>query len=403
MKLLQFHLQANKLIRAGIVLTAAAVLIAAAIVVNRIPLAPMTDRNGVYTAKAVVTSVDKNELTRHAASGYLIGTQQVTLRVTSGAWKGQSFQVTNSTGYTYNLVCKPGTRLIVSISVSGAQKIVSIYSYDRSLPLFLLILLFAVALCLIGGKKGVKALVGTAVTLGCVLFLFIPLLMRGAPPVFLSVVLSVAITFLTLLLIDGINAKSLSAIAGSIVCVSLAGLVSQLFGFFTHISGYSMAAADELVVLSQRNGLQLKGILFASILIASLGAVMDICMSVASAVNEVYIHNPGLSRQELFRAGLHVGQDTMGTMANTLILAFTGSSLTSIMVLSAYHVTLEELFSMPGITVEIIQGMAGSLGVFLAVPIVSFIAAQALPQFLHTFPTPPQPDAQPSKDEALSH
>ena len=101
-------------------------------------------------------------------------------------------------------------------------------------------------------------------------------------------------------------------------------------------------------------------------------------MSVASSLNEIYEHNPQMNRFQLFKSGINVGRDMMGTMSNTLILAFTGGSLTSLIMLKAYGISFNQLFSSPGITTEIIQGMAGSLGVFLAVPIVAAIASQLL-------------------------
>ena len=141
-----------------------------------------------------------------------------------------------------------------------------------------------------------------------------------------------------------------------------------------HITGYNMNFAEELVLL---NGVhvQVGGLLFAGILIASLGAVMDVCMSIASAVNEIYSANPNTTRRTLFKAGMTVGKDTMGTMANTLILAFAGSSLTMIILLYAYKANINYFVSMNDIAIEIIQGVAGSIGICLCVPTVSFIAS----------------------------
>lgn len=105
---------------------------------------------------------------------------------------------------------------------------------------------------------------------------------------------------------------------------------------------------------------------------------MDVCMSISTSLNEILEHNPHMTRFQLFRSGINVGRDMMGTMSNTLILAFTGGSLTSLLMLKAYGISFNQLFSSPSIATEIIQGMAGSMGVFLAVPIVALIAAQLL-------------------------
>ncbi|MDF2567308.1 MAG: putative multitransrane protein [Oscillospiraceae bacterium] len=346
--------------------------------VNRVPIKKIGIRSGVYYEKAVVTQVTDEKLVKEQTSGSLTGTQKVKLKITSGNLKGKIFETTNYASYTYNVVCKTGTKLIVSVSVSGDQQMASIYTYDRSGPLFVIIGLFCLVLCAIGGKKGFKSLISLSFTLICIFFLFIPLLSRGASPVLASILLAVAATFVTMILIDGWNAKTVSAIIGTILCVTVAGILCSLVSYFTNISGFTLSDTEELIMLTQQNGLQLKGLMFASILIASLGAIMDVCISISSSVNEVYQNSPGLSKRELFRSGVNVGRDTMGTMSNTLILAFTGGSLTTILLLYSYDVSFHELFSTPSIAIEIIQGMTGSLGIFTAVPIVAFISSQLM-------------------------
>lgn len=336
------------------------------------------NNKGVAYEKAVVVNVLKENLSEADISGAQTGTQEVEVKITSGEYKGRTFQTTNYATYAYNVVCKPGTRVIVTINTAQNLQVVNVYTYDRSMPIYILIGVFALVLCLIGGWKGFKSLMGLAFTFVCIIFVFIPLLYRGISPIWAAVLLAVAATFVTMMLIDGWNAKTVSAIIGTILCVSIAGVISTVAGYFANINGFTMADTEDLVVIARQTGLQLRGILFASILISSLGAIMDVCMSVASSLNEIYEHNPQMNRFQLFKSGINVGRDMMGTMSNTLILAFTGGSLTSLIMLKAYGISFNQLFSSPGITTEIIQGMAGSLGVFLAVPIVAAIASQLL-------------------------
>jgi uncharacterized membrane protein len=120
-------------------------------------------------------------------------------------------------------------------------------------------------------------------------------------------------------------------------------------------------------------------LLFAAILISSLGAVMDIAISIASSVNEVFMGNSSLGARELFIAGMNVGRDMMGTMANTLIIAFTGTSLNMLVLLYAMDVTYYQVLNNNMIGIYIIQAVSGSLAVILTVPLVSFISARLIP------------------------
>ncbi len=346
--------------------------------INRQTDVTLGSNQGVSYERAVVTQVFEENLTEEDISGAQTGTQEVELQILSGPYKGETYRVTNYATYTYNVVCEPGTRVIVVISTAGSEQLVNVYTYDRSIPLFVIIGLFALTLCVIGGWKGIKSLLGLAFTFFCIILVFIPLLYRGLSPIWGAILLAIAATFVTMMLIDGWNAKTVSAIIGTILCVSIAGLISTAVGHFAHISGFTMADTEELVVVARRSGMQLQGIMFASILISSLGAIMDVCMSISTSLNEILEHNPHMTRFQLFRSGINVGRDMMGTMSNTLILAFTGGSLTSLLMLKAYGISFNQLFSSPSIATEIIQGMAGSMGVFLAVPIVALIAAQLL-------------------------
>jgi len=343
--------------------------------VNRIPIQKANMRNDIFYEKAIVTEIVSEDLTVEELSGYKTGTQNIKIRVTNGDMKGEVFDVINQSSYINNVLCKVGTRLIVQISISGDLRIASIYTYDRSTPLFIFIGFFCLILCVIGGKKGITSLIGLFYTIFCFMFLFVPLLYKGVSPVIASIALAILSTFVTLVLIGGWNPKTKSAILGTVTCVSFAGIISTIAGIFVNISDFTLAETDELMYAVHQNGLNIKGVMFATILIASLGAIMDVCMSIASSVNEIYTANNKVSQKYLYRAGINVGRDVMGTMANTLILVFAGGFLSTILVLSSYDITLNELFSMPGIVTEIVQGLSGSIGMFLAVPIVSFISS----------------------------
>ena len=118
--------------------------------------------------------------------------------------------------------------------------------------------------------------------------------------------------------------------------------------------------------------------MFAGILISALGAVMDVAMSVASTINEIHDKNTKLDTKELFKSGINVGKDMMGTMSNTLILAFAGGSINTFVYIYSYNYQYYQVLDMYSIGIEIIQGISSTLGVILTVRIVSAISAVAL-------------------------
>lgn len=354
------------------------VLFITACVLQRTPIPKINPRNGVFYEKAVVTQILEEQLETDGFSGSQTGKQQVLVTIKSGHFKGESFPVTNYANYSDNVVCQVGTRLIVSVTVSSQSTTASIYTYDRTLPLIGLFAVFCLVLCLVGGKKGLKALFSLAFTFFCILFLFIPLLYRGISPVPAAIGLSAVVSTSILTWIDGWNTKSAAAIISTVVCVSLAGAFSSVAGAISHISTFNMDAMDQLIVVCRQSDLQIKGLSFAVILLACLGAVVDMSMSISSSLHEIYLHTPQLSRLALFKSGMRVGRDMMGTMASTLLLAFTAGYLSTMILLFSYDVTLYEIFSMPSVVSEIIQGLAGSIGVFLNVPVTSYVTAYLL-------------------------
>ena len=313
-------------------------------------------------------------------AGAYAGTQQLEVKIFTGSQKGKTLSVKNYLTSQNNVYGKPGLNIIVRIDTARPDVYtVSVYNYYRTPYLCLIIFLFLAALCVIGGKKGIKSVVGLIFTLVCVLFLFVPMLFRGYDPLLSSILAAVLTTCVTLFILNGWSAKTISAILGTMTGVVIAGAFAYAAGSLLHLSGFSTSDTDSLIVIANQTHMQIQGLLFASILIASLGAVMDVAISVASSVNEFYQLNKNMSIKELFSSGMNVGRDMMGTMSNTLILAFVGSSLTTLILLNSYNISFNQLMNMNLVSVEVIQGVTGSLAVILIVPIISFISAGLIP------------------------
>lgn len=136
-----------------------------------------------------------------------------------------------------------------------------------------------------------------------------------------------------------------------------------------------MEETESLILITQATGMRLNGILFAGIMVAALGAVMDVAVSLGAALYEIQILNPKISGRELFQSGMNIGRDMIGTMTNTLILAFAGGSLSTLLVFISYGIQFNQLISSDFFAVEVVQGIAGSSAVILTVPITAMVCA----------------------------
>ena len=332
----------------------------------------LVNKEGTSFEKAVVTEiVDENKDVQESR-------QKVKVKILSGEYKGRTIDATSFYGYLYGTKCSENTKVIVNLSTSGESYSASVYSYYREPIIYGFVGLFILILWILGRKKGLKSAVGLIFTFICIIYLFIPMLYKGYSPFLAAIIVVILTTIVTMYLIDGVTIKSVSAALGTIVGVIIAGIFAAGFGYVSKISGYNVSEIEELVYIGNYTNLKIGGILFSGILIASLGAVMDVSMSVASTINEIYMKNPHISRSELYKSGINVGRDMMGTMSNTLILAFTGGSINTLILSYSYCMQYNQIINMYSIGIEIMQGISGSIAVILTVPVVSVISSALL-------------------------
>lgn len=339
---------------------------------NQIERVGLYDTEGKTFERARVVKILKDNTTE---SGNQIGNQTVTLELLTGDYRGNTVEAVSSSSYLYGAHCEEGMRVIAEVNVSNDSLYVTVFSYDRTWMLYAIVLLFLITLCVIGGKQGFHSAVALVFTFVCIVFLFLPMIYRGISPILAAVVVAVLTTFVTMYLIGGISSKSVTSMIGTIAGVGISAILAVVFGKITQISGYNVSDIEQLEYVGLMTDVRIGELLYAGILISALGAVMDVAMSVASTINEIHFRNPDLSRKELFTSGIRVGKDMMGTMSNTLILAFTGSSINTLVFMYVYGYTATQITNMYSIGIEIIQGIASTMGVILTVPIVSVICA----------------------------
>lgn len=309
--------------------------------------------------------------------GLRIGQQDIEVKVTAGKFKGESFRTLNYLSAYGNVDVKPGTSIIVRLDYNdqGTLYVSSVVNYNRSYVVYGLLGLFVLLLVGLGGRKGLASLGGLLFTVLNIWFLLIPLLQKGIPAIPATILLVAITTFVTLMALNGPSKKTYIAIAGCVGGVAISGLVAMAAGALTPMSGFNMPEAEELILRAWDTKLQVRGLLVSGILIAALGAVMDVAMTIASALNELSSLNPKISKQQLFKSGLNIGKDAMGTMADTLILAFAGASLNTLVLFKIFDYPYLQILNSDLMVIEIVQGLSGSIGIVLTVPLVAVIGA----------------------------
>ena len=352
-------------------LVLAAVFFAFVWYLNGADKVPLVSREGQAFEKGVVTEVLQDNL---QADGSRVGEQVVRVKMTTGVLTGEEVEMTSSSGYLFGAPCTVGMKVVVMQSVAGDTTVSSVYAQDREAAIYLFAALYLLVLCLVGGKQGIKGAAGLVFTFGCVLWVYLPMVYRGWSPFWSAVAVCAVTTLVTMYLIGGPTRKTAVATAGTVAGVVIAGLSATAFSAATGITGWNVSDIESLLTLWNTSDIQVGGLLFSGLLISSLGAVMDVTMSIASSMGEIYAQNPSMTRRELFRAGMHVGRDMMGTDSNTLILAFAGGSVSMLLLDYAYDLPYYQIINSNNIGIAVMQGLSGSFGVVLSVPVTVVLA-----------------------------
>ena len=270
----------------------------------------------------------------------------------------------------FHLEAKAGDQLIIR-RAAGAY---FVEGYRSDWVAWLLLAVFAVTVLLIGGLKGILTLCSLVAKYLLLVYLWIPLIKSGLPPLLVTSGFCVLAAAVTIGWVSGLNRKSLAAILGAIGGVIVAGLLGSWAVSAAEISG--LLEPNNQALLAQLPKLNIPALIASGILIGALGATMDVAISIASAVQEIKLAAPESTMRQLYQAATNVGRDVMGTMVNTLILAYVGSAAASIILfseLSAFDLLNNEL-----VMQEVILGLVGSIGLVLTIPLTAICSAQLL-------------------------
>ncbi|WP_313128119.1 YibE/F family protein [Anaerocolumna sp.] len=355
------------------------VFIGAAVILNRPdPDDVLTSAQKRVFAFAKVTAIlGDNAAPDTWTEGRRIGAQELEVKILTGEHKGTVLETVNYLNAYYNVDAKVGTRVVVRLDYNdmGELYIVSIPNYDRSSMLIVALVIFAMLMMLVGGKQGARALIGLLFTLLNLWYILIPLVLKGVSPILATILIAAYTSAGALLMLTGYTKKTLCALLGCVGGVVAAGIFAWIITILTPMNGFNMSEAEELVMRASDSPLKINGLLISGILLSALGALMDTSMSIVSALHEVYEQNPSISKKQIFRSGMNIGRDAMGTMANTLILAFVGSAFNMLILFQVYEYPLIQILNSDMMAIEIMQGIAGSVGIIATTPLVSALCA----------------------------
>lgn len=299
--------------------------------------------------------------------------QSVEVKILSGSHKGEKFFIENMLmgNPAYDIDLKEGDKVVLHAEQSGGGMDFFIADKYRVMTLYLLAGLFFGLLLLVGHKKGFFSLISILVTLGLIFWALTPLILSGMNPILATVLICVLASVIAIYLVGGLNSKSTAAILGTVLSLTIAGLLSVISIKFASLTGFS--SEESMFLFTAHPTLNFVGVLASAMIIGALGAVMDIGMSISSTVNELFVSSPQMSVRELFSSGMNVGRDIIGTMANTLILAYLGGALS--LVLLSSNIDMQKFFNLNQVATEISSALIGSIAIVLCVPITAIIAA----------------------------
>lgn len=300
--------------------------------------------------------------------------QKVEIKFTDNVLKGKEIVIKNHyyQDQPMSIYVEEGMNLIIVAMGEGDEKQYYIQDLAREQGLLYLLILSALFLLIIGRFKGLKTIISLALTGFLIFYYLLPQLLAGKNPVFLSVIIAGIVIIVSLILISGFNVKTLAAIVGTIVGVIFAGILTLWIGNISHLTGFGSSEAQMLSYLDYN--IDVRGILFAGIIIGSLGAITDVGISVASAALEIKEASPLINFRKLFAGAINVGRDVMGTMANTLILAYVGAATPLILLMMAHNIAWLKIINMDLIATEIVRGLVGVIGLAAAVPVTALIS-----------------------------
>jgi len=337
-----------------------------------------------YYLKAEVLSVEEEEVLIGPGSAYYNSysdedqyqvNQEVVVKLVEGDQAGKEVDIYNEVADNpTHMRLKVGEKVMLYITeFTDGNKRYFVSAYVRNYWLYAFFAIFFIALLALSVKNGLRAISGLLFTIVVVFFVVIPLVLKGYNPFMLAILAAMVISVCSLLIVGGFTKKSLGAIMGTVGGVFVAGLLAIIMSNLIKLGG--VYSEDTRILFSQRPDLDFQSLLFGAILLGSLGAVMDVGMSISTTITEIQEKNKSATFKDLYKSGMVVGKDIIGTMSNTLILAYIGSALPLVLFFVNLDAEFSQIINFDFIGAEVVRSLAGSIGLIFAIPITAFFTS----------------------------
>lgn len=332
-------------------------------------------------AKASVDKItfDNLYILKNAKTSSTTAKQEFEITILDGKHQGEKYKIRNSIEAVdvRRIVVSEGDEILVNYTVGNDGKMNSIHLYEivRDKYIYFLIFIFVASIVFICGKKGIKSVLTLIFTGFMILKVLMPIIMSGANAILATIVVTTVTAAVVIFVINGLSKKSVAAVLGTLSGIVIAAVIAVIFGDICKVTGITGNEAETMAYVGKSMNLDYKYILFSAIIIGALGAIMDVSVSICSAMNELIEVKPNIDKKELIKAGMNIGKDIMATMTNTLILAYAGGAFNLFLLFIAERVTYTEIINMETITADIINAFAGSIGLLWTMPITIFIMA----------------------------
>jgi len=344
--------------------------------VDEAPMPAEPQIEASFERARIITIEDKSEVLPTEEGERVEAYKEIGVEMLSGKHKGeQTFFKDSPSTNPFGMEFDIGNKVLLYVEDAGeAGWTVSIDSMYRVPQLLWLIFLFFLFLIVLGGlRKGLKTILSLVVAVVLIFKVIVPMVLAGQSALFVTFIIAAAVSVITLLLVGGRNKKSFAAILGTVGGVIIAFIFSYIFSESAHLIGLS---TEEGRLLAANNpNIDPRGIFLSGILIGALGAAMDVAIGVASAVHEVREASSESGFKKLFSSGINVGRDVIGTMSNTLIFAYVGAALPTILLFQGLGQSWLKFLNFNFIADEVVRSIGGSIGMIAVIPLTALFAA----------------------------
>ena len=350
-------------------------------------LTRLQDEVRIYT-RAEITGIEKRNI--GVEHDMLLVETKIHLKILDGEYAGQvkTAVLSGEDIMPGEMRYREGNRVFIGISRIEEQDTapyISIYDIDNTRGIIVLSVLLLIAVLALGRLKGLFSLFALLFTILLLFFVLIPLTLKGYSPLPIAVAISVVSVMVTMPIIMGWRLKTLSAVLGASGGIIISSLLALIFGWTMHLSGI---ITNEMLTVFYASDIHinLRGLALSGMIIAALGAIMDVCISISSAATEIYAANPDIPSGRAFKSVLNIGTDILGSMVNTLILAYVGSSLSLILLISMRFqpgMPVWMIFNYNPVLSEIVKSVVGSIGMFSCIPLTAYISVRILGKGKH--------------------